>query len=347
MRQRLADRDVAVHARRLQDDADPLGAGRAGGARGPGRAPRRCRRRAAGSPRGSRRSSSCRRRWGRAGRRPRRARPRSRCPRTASKRPVGLAQIAHEDRGGGSGHPFIQAAREALHRATALRAARAGVRGLIDIGSNTTRLLVAEPDPARPGALVEVAAHRAFVRLTAAERAHRHPARKGSGDRRRGRRAGAGRARQRHRRAARRRDRGAARRARPRRAAGAPERGGGRPGRGAQRGGGGAAGFAGATAALAGPTASAACRRRRRRRLDRAGRAARPAARRRGGRRCRSAPARWPRPTCTATRRRATSWRAARAEAAAAIAAAGCPRADVAWAVGGSATSLRRLCGAS
>jgi exopolyphosphatase/guanosine-5'-triphosphate,3'-diphosphate pyrophosphatase len=40
----------------------------------------------------------------------------------------------------------------------------------IDIGSNTTRLLVAEPDPARPGAVVEVAAHRAFVRLSAAER---------------------------------------------------------------------------------------------------------------------------------------------------------------------------------
>jgi exopolyphosphatase / guanosine-5'-triphosphate,3'-diphosphate pyrophosphatase len=40
----------------------------------------------------------------------------------------------------------------------------------IDIGSNTTRLLVAEPDPARPGAVVEVAAHRAFVRLTALER---------------------------------------------------------------------------------------------------------------------------------------------------------------------------------
>jgi exopolyphosphatase/guanosine-5'-triphosphate,3'-diphosphate pyrophosphatase len=41
---------------------------------------------------------------------------------------------------------------------------------VIDIGSNTTRLLVAEPDPARPGAVVEVAAHRAFVRLTAVER---------------------------------------------------------------------------------------------------------------------------------------------------------------------------------
>jgi exopolyphosphatase/guanosine-5'-triphosphate,3'-diphosphate pyrophosphatase len=40
----------------------------------------------------------------------------------------------------------------------------------IDIGSNTTRLLVAEPDPTRPGGLVEVVAHRAFVRLTAAER---------------------------------------------------------------------------------------------------------------------------------------------------------------------------------
>jgi exopolyphosphatase/guanosine-5'-triphosphate,3'-diphosphate pyrophosphatase len=40
----------------------------------------------------------------------------------------------------------------------------------IDIGSNTTRLLVAEPDPQRPGALVEVAAHRTFVRLTTAER---------------------------------------------------------------------------------------------------------------------------------------------------------------------------------
>jgi exopolyphosphatase/guanosine-5'-triphosphate,3'-diphosphate pyrophosphatase len=45
----------------------------------------------------------------------------------------------------------------------------------IDIGSNTTRLLVGEPDPARPGVVVEVAAHRAFVRLTAAERRHGIP----------------------------------------------------------------------------------------------------------------------------------------------------------------------------
>lgn len=49
---------------------------------------------------------------------------------------------------------------------------------VIDIGSNTTRLLVAEPDPARPGAVVEVLAHRAFVRLTAAERATGIPATK-------------------------------------------------------------------------------------------------------------------------------------------------------------------------
>ncbi|WP_187369371.1 Ppx/GppA phosphatase family protein [Baekduia soli] len=46
----------------------------------------------------------------------------------------------------------------------------------IDIGSNTTRLLVAEPDAARPGHLTEVAAQRAFIRLTAQERRRGVPA---------------------------------------------------------------------------------------------------------------------------------------------------------------------------
>jgi exopolyphosphatase/guanosine-5'-triphosphate,3'-diphosphate pyrophosphatase len=49
---------------------------------------------------------------------------------------------------------------------------------VIDIGSNTTRLLVAEPDPRRPGTLREVAAARAFVRLSASERARGVPAEK-------------------------------------------------------------------------------------------------------------------------------------------------------------------------
>ena len=48
----------------------------------------------------------------------------------------------------------------------------------IDIGSNTTRLLVAEPDPKRPGAVVEVAASRTFVRLTTGERRHGIPPQK-------------------------------------------------------------------------------------------------------------------------------------------------------------------------
>ena len=48
----------------------------------------------------------------------------------------------------------------------------------IDIGSNTTRLLVAEPESQRPGALVEVAAHRTFVRLTIDERRYGIPPQK-------------------------------------------------------------------------------------------------------------------------------------------------------------------------
>ena len=89
-----------------------------------------------------------------------------------------------------------------------LHSSSAGVRSsvtlpraaVIDIGSNTTRLLVAEPDPARPGAVVEVAAHRAFVRLTATERATGIPAEKAQAIARRGGRAGADRARPRRRR---------------------------------------------------------------------------------------------------------------------------------------------------
>src|SRR3954447_23458905 len=60
-----------------------------------------------------------------------------------------------------------RASRERTMTETSKPRARCAV---IDIGSNTTRLLVAEADPRRPGGLVEVAAHRAFVRLTAAER---------------------------------------------------------------------------------------------------------------------------------------------------------------------------------
>jgi exopolyphosphatase/guanosine-5'-triphosphate,3'-diphosphate pyrophosphatase len=48
---------------------------------------------------------------------------------------------------------------------------RATVRAAcIDIGSNTTRLLVAELDPRRPGALVELVSRRHFARLTLADR---------------------------------------------------------------------------------------------------------------------------------------------------------------------------------
>src|SRR3954452_6584 len=68
-------------------------------------------------------------------------------PPDGSEPPIVLVQVAHED-GGGIGHPRIVA--------RALRWA------CIDIGSNTTRLLVAEPED---GALREVLSQRTFTRL--------------------------------------------------------------------------------------------------------------------------------------------------------------------------------------
>jgi exopolyphosphatase/guanosine-5'-triphosphate,3'-diphosphate pyrophosphatase len=216
---------------------------------------------------------------------------------------------------------------------------------VIDIGSNTTRLLVAEPDPERPGAIVEVAAQRAFVRLTAAERRHGIPPEKARaiaeavGEQARAARAGG--VGERLRVVA-----TAALRDAPDRdalivrlstAAGVPVEilSGEEEARLA---------FAGATASLAldgiGSVVVA----------DVGGGSTELAYGAPGG-----APTWWTSlpigsgalaeahlhddpPT-------AAQLAAARAEAAATIAAAGCPAADVAWAVGGSATSLRRLCG--
>ena len=229
---------------------------------------------------------------------------------------------------------------------------------VIDIGSNTTRLLVAEPDPERQGAIVEIAAHRAFVRLTAAQRRHGIPPDKARaiadavGEQARAARThGAG---ERLRVVATAALRDAPDRdaliARLSTAAGVAVEilSGEEEARLA---------FAGATASLAaegaqrGATASLA--------LDGIGSvvvadvgggSTELAYGAPGG-----APTWWTSlpigsgalaethlhddpPT-------AAQIAAARAEAAATIAAAGCPAADVAWAVGGSATSLRRLCG--
>jgi exopolyphosphatase/guanosine-5'-triphosphate,3'-diphosphate pyrophosphatase len=213
----------------------------------------------------------------------------------------------------------------------------------IDIGSNTTRLLVAEPDPGRRGALVEVAAHRAFVRLTAAERRQGIPPEKAQAIAEAvAEQALTARANDI---AALRVVATAALRDAPGRdvllaqlsaAAGVPVEvlSGEEEARLA---------FAGATAPLDGSVGTVVV-------ADVGGGSTELAAGAPG-----RAPSWWASlpigsgaladhhlhddpPT-------AEQVAAARAEAAAAIAAAGCPAADVAWAVGGSATSLRRLCG--
>ncbi|MES1193214.1 MAG: hypothetical protein ABUM26_02740 [Solirubrobacterales bacterium] len=214
----------------------------------------------------------------------------------------------------------------------------------IDIGSNTTRLLVAEPDSKRPGALVEVAAHRTFVRLTTDERRHGIPPEKAQAI------ADA-----------------VAEQAAAARASGivalrvvataalrdAPEHGALIDRLGA------AAGvpveilsgeeearlaFSGATAALVADGVGSVLV------ADVGGGSTELAWGTPGG-----SPTWWASlPIGSSALAEAhlhgdpptaAELDAARAEAAAAIAAAGCPAADVAWAVGGSATSLRRLCG--
>jgi exopolyphosphatase/guanosine-5'-triphosphate,3'-diphosphate pyrophosphatase len=215
---------------------------------------------------------------------------------------------------------------------------------VIDIGSNTTRLLVAEPDPERPGALVEVAAHRAFVRLTAAERRSGIPADKAQAIAEAvAEQALTARANDI---AALRVVATAALRDAPGRdvllaqlsaAAGVPVEvlSGQEEARLA---------FAGATASLAGNGVGSVVV------ADVGGGSSELAA---GAPGC--APTWWASlPIGSGALAEAhlhgdppsaAELRAARAEAEAAIAAAGCPPAEAAWAVGGSATSLRRLCG--
>jgi exopolyphosphatase/guanosine-5'-triphosphate,3'-diphosphate pyrophosphatase len=215
----------------------------------------------------------------------------------------------------------------------------------IDIGSNTTRLLIAEPDPQRPGALVEVAAHRTFVRLTTDERRNGIPPEKAQAivdavaEQAAAAQAGGVVALRVVATAA---LRGASGQealiARLGVAAGVPVEilSGEEEARLA---------FSGATASLAGDGVGSVL-------VADVG----------GG----STELAWGAPGGTPTwwaslpigssalaeahlhgdPPTAAELDAARAEASAAIAAAGCPAADVAWAVGGSATSLRRLCGA-
>lgn len=214
----------------------------------------------------------------------------------------------------------------------------------IDIGSNTTRLLVAEPDPQRPGALVEVAAHRTFVRLTTSERRDGIPPEKAQA---------IAEAVAEQTEAARAADVVALRVVATAALRDAPDREALIARLGA------AAGvpveilsgeeearlaFSGATASLAADGVGSVLV------ADVGGGSTELAWGAPGG-----APTWWaslPIGSSALAEEHlhgdpptATELAAARVEAAAAIAAAGCPTADVAWAVGGSATSLRRLCG--
>ena len=156
VRDGLADGQVAVHPAALQDDPGALPQ-RARPPRrivpedGDDRRPCGC-----GSPRGSRRSSSCPRRWGRGGRTPRRGRRRSRSRGRRRRRRRTCA-------GRGRGWRGLGHATETMTRAPVSVSSRRVRCACIDIGSNTTRLLVAEP--ARDGRLREVHTERAFTRL--------------------------------------------------------------------------------------------------------------------------------------------------------------------------------------
>ena len=254
-------------------------------------------------------------------------------PRRRLLRAVGLAQPGDLDRG--------DAARHRSHHGN-IAAARM-LCGCIDIGTNTTRVLVAE---ARDGGLTEVLQRRAFTRLgRGLAPGGDDPGGPDRRDRERRRRAArAGRAGWRADDPRRRHGRHPPRR-QPRRVLRRDPRARRRRGLRARRRGGGAAGLPGRHAHARPAAAGTGRGGRRRRRLDRdRGRHARPAASS-GARRSRSAPASWPTPTSAATRRRASELDAVRAHAARALAAIDPGPVDIAVAVGGSAASLRRLVG--
>ncbi len=169
VRERLADGDVAVHAGALQDDADALAQlvrALLGVHAQDGHEPRRA---LPVSPRGSRRSWSCPPRWGRGWRRPRRGRPRSR-----RRAPPDACRRTCEDRERGS-----RGRRPPSYCRNPLRCA------CIDIGSNTTRLLVAEPGEDGPERGLQPAGLHPPARLRRG-----HPGRQGARGRRRRRHPG-------------------------------------------------------------------------------------------------------------------------------------------------------------